>query len=137
MTGGASGVLAASQVCSGAINGLRIEVYGDKASLHWAQEEPNTLTIKTRGEPDRVLRPGVNVGYLSSEAIARCRTPGGHPEGYIEAFANLYADFARAVIACPDETDYGCTSVADGVRAMRFVRAAITSTDNGSQWTPV
>ncbi|MDH5344762.1 MAG: Gfo/Idh/MocA family oxidoreductase [Gammaproteobacteria bacterium] len=137
MAGGASGVLAASQVLSGAVNGLCIDVYGDEASLAWAQEEPNRLVIRRRGAPDQVLYPGVNVTYLSGAAIARCRTPGGHPEGYIEAFANLYADFARAVRAFPGAADNGCASVADGMRAMRFVRAAITSSRNGSRWTPL
>lgn len=135
LAGGASGTLAASQVCSGAVNGLRIEIYGAEASLHWAQEEPNSLTICRRGEPDQVLRPGVNLSYLSEAARARCRTPAGHPEGYIEAFANLYADFAQAVRAWPDATDNVYASVADGVRAMRFIRASITSSNNDSQWT--
>lgn len=135
LDGGASGILSASQVLSGAVNGLHIEIYGDDASLHWAQEEPNALTISRRGEPDQVLRPGTNVGYLSAAATARCRTPAGHPEGYIEAFANLYTDFATAVRAWPKPTDNGCASVADGVRAMRFIRACIKSSNNDSQWT--
>ncbi|MGI9203771.1 MAG: Gfo/Idh/MocA family protein [Woeseiaceae bacterium] len=135
LSDGASGTLSASQVCSGAVNGLRIEIYGETASLHWAQEEPNTLTIRQRGEPDQVLRPGVNVAYLSDAARARCRTPGGHPEGYIEAFANLYADFAGAVRAFPEITDDISATVADGVRGMRFIRAAITSSNNDSRWT--
>lgn len=137
MENGASGMLAASQVCTGAVNGLRIEVYGDKASLHWSHGDPNSLTIGRRGEPDQVLKPGNNIGYLSDAAIARCRTPGGHPEGFIEAFSNLYVDFANAVRAFPEPTDNVCATVEDGVRAMRFVRATITSTNNGSQWTPV
>ena len=137
MSNGASGTLTASQVCSGAVNSLRVEIYGDKGSLHWAQEEPNTLIVKMRGEPDQVLRPGTNVTYLSDEARARCRTPGGHPEGYIEAFSNLYADFAAAVAAFPDQRATGCASVVDGVRGMRFIRAAITSSQHSSQWTAV
>lgn len=137
MNGGASGTLAASQVATGAVNELCIAAYGDRGSLHWAQEEPNRLTIRRRGEPDQVLRTGVNAAYLSDAARARCRTPAGHPEGYIEAFANLYADFARTVRAGPDDTGAGGVSVADGVRAMRFVRAAITSSRNGSRWTPL
>jgi predicted dehydrogenase len=135
LAGGASGVMSVSQVCPGAVNGLSIEVYGDEASLHWAHADPNILTIRHRGEPDRVLRPGNNMAYLSGEAVARSHTPGGHPEGFFEAFANLYADFARAVQSWPDATDNGCATVADGVRGMRFVRAAITSSNNGSQWT--
>ncbi|MGI9262892.1 MAG: Gfo/Idh/MocA family protein [Woeseiaceae bacterium] len=137
MENGASGLLAASQVCTGAVNGLRIEVYGDKGSLHWAHGAPNSLTIGRRGEPDQVLQPGNNIGYLSDAAIARCRTPGGHPEGFIEAFSNLYVDFANAVCEFPEPVDNVCATVGDGVRAMRFVRATISSTNNGSQWTPV
>jgi predicted dehydrogenase len=135
LANGASGLLTASQVCSGAVNSLRIEIYGDAGSMHWAQEEPNTMTIKRRGEPDQILRPGTNVGYLSGAAVAACRTPGGHPEGYIEAFANLYAGFARAVRDYPAPGGTGCASVADGVATMRFIRAALTSSRNQSAWT--
>ena len=135
LSNGASGLLSASQVCSGAMNSLRIEIYGDAGSMHWAQEEPNTMTIKHRGQPDQVLRAGANVGYLSEAAIAVCRTPAGHPEGYIEAFANLYAGFARAVRDYPEHGGTDCASVADGVATMRFVRAALTSSRNQSAWT--
>ena len=135
LSNGAAGLLSASQVCSGAVNSLRVEIYGDTGSLFWAQEEPNTMTIKRRGEPDQVLRPGANVGYLSAAASAVCRTPGGHPEGYIEAFANLYAGFARAVRDYPAHGDTGCASVADGVATLRFIRAALTSSRNQSAWT--
>ena len=135
LSGGASGTLAASQVCSGAINGLRIEVYGDAGSVHWAQEEPNSMTIRRRGEPDQVLRPGANVAYLSPEAAAMCRTPAGHPEGYLEAFANLYVSFANAIRAFPERIEERYASVADGVAAMRFIRAAVVSSKNESAWT--
>lgn len=135
LSGGASGTLSASQVCSGAINGLRIEVYGDTGSVHWAQEEPNSLTIRHRGEPDMILRPGANVAYLSSGAAAMCRTPAGHPEGYLEAFANLYVSFANAVRAFPERIEEGYASVADGVATMRFIRAAVMSSKNKSAWT--
>jgi len=135
LANGASGLLSASQVCSGAVNGLRIEIYGDVGSIFWAQEEPNTMTIKRRGEPDQVLRPGTNVGYLSDAAVAVCRTPAGHPEGYIEAFANLYAAFARAVRDYPNHDPAGFVSVTDGVATMRFIRAALNSSRNRSAWT--
>ena len=135
---GASGLLSASQVCSGAVNGLKIEVYGSKASVHWQQEEPNTMVIKTRGEPDQVLKAGANMAYLSPAAISVCRTPGGHPEGYIEAFANLYGAFARAVREFPARNDPpGFASVEDGVAAMKFIRAVITSSRNNSEWTRI
>ena len=135
LSNGASGLLSASQVCSGAVNALRIEIYGDSGSICWAQEEPNTMTIRHRGQPDQVFRPGANVGYLSDAAIAVCRTPAGHPEGYIEAFANLYAGFARAVRDYPAQNGTGCASVADGIATMRFIRAALTSSRNQSAWT--
>jgi len=135
LSGGACGTLAASQVCSGAVNGLRIEVYGDAGSVHWAQEEPNSMTIRRRGEPDQVLRPGANVAYLSPEAAAMCRTPAGHPEGYIEAFANLYVSFVSAIRAFPERIEERYASVADGVAAMRFIRAAVVSSKNESAWT--
>ncbi len=135
LANGASGLLSASQVCSGAVNALRIEIYGDASSIFWAQEEPNTMTIKHRGKPDQVLRPGANVDYLSEPAMAVCRTPAGHPEGYIEAFANLYAGFARAVRDYPEHSGTGCASVADGVATLRFIRAALTSSRNQSAWT--
>ena len=133
--GGGSGTMAISQVCSGAANGLKFEIYGDKASIHWMHEDPNKLVICHRGEPDRILKPGANIGYLSADALARCRTPAGHPEGFIEAFSNHYVDFARAVAAFPEKTDTVCASIADGVRAMQFIRASITSSNNGSAWT--
>ena len=99
--------------------------------------DPNTLTIGRRGEPDLTLNPGSNIEYLSSAATARCRTPGGHPEGFIEAFSNLYVDFANAVRAYPEPVDNVCATVGDGVRAMRFIRATINSTNNGSAWTKI
>lgn len=135
LANGAAGLLCASQVCNGAINGLSIDVYGEAGSIHWAQEEPNTMTIRRREKPDLVLRPGANVSYLSDAAVAVCRTPSGHPEGYIEAFANLYAGFAAAVHVYPAHKNIGCASVADGVSTMRFIRAALTSTRNLSAWT--
>lgn len=135
LANGASGLLSASQVCSGALNALRIEIYGDVGSVFWAQEEPNSMTIKHRGQPDQVLRPGTNAGYLSEPTIAACRTPGGHPKGYLEAFANLYAGFARAVRDYPAHGDTGCASVEDGVAGMRFIRAALISSRKQSAWT--
>jgi predicted dehydrogenase len=133
---GGTGLLAASQVCTGAVNGLEVEVYGEKASLHWQQEQPNTLTWKERSAPDQVLKAGANMGYLSPEARAVCRTPGGHPEGYIEAFANLYADFAAGVRDFPKRRKLdGIAGVEDGLNAMRFIRASVVSSANASAWT--
>ncbi len=135
LANGASGLLSASQICSGAVNGLQIEIYGDAGSISWTHEQPNRMTIERRDEPGQVLRPGANVGYLSAAAIAVCRIPAGHPEGYIEAFANLYAGFARAVRDYPSHGNTGCASIADGVATMRFIRAALNSSRNQSAWT--
>ncbi len=134
---GAAGQISASQVCTGAINALRIEIYGSEASLHWFQEEPNRLSLKKRGEPERVLRPGAGVPYLSPPALAVCRTPGGHPEGYIEAFANLYAAFAADVRTYPQAAAQprGYATIGDGVDALRFIRAARLSSEADSAWT--
>ncbi len=135
LANGASGLLSASQVCNGAVNALRIEIYGDEGAMFWAQEAPNSLMIKQRGKPDQILRSGANVPYLSEPAVAVSRTPGGHPKGYLEAFANLYAGFARAVRNYPEHDDTGCASVADGMATMRFIRAALISSRNQSAWT--
>lgn len=134
---GAAGLIAASQVCTGGVNGLKIEVYGDRASLCWEQEEPNRLIVKRRDAPEEVRKAGANMSYLSAAARSVCRTPGGHPEGYIEAFANIYAAFARAVAAFPQQPQGhpGFADIEDGVAGMRFVRAARLSSENRSAWT--
>lgn len=134
LSGGGQGLLSASQVCTGSINSLRIEIFGSKASLSWDQEQPNTMIMRRRAEPAQVLQ--ANMDYLSEPARAVARTPGGHPEGYIEAFANLYAAFARDVRRFPERTaDSAYASIDDGVAALRFVRGARVSTDNNSAWT--
>lgn len=135
LSNGAAGLLSASQVCSGAMNGLRIEIYGDVGSISWGHEDPNVMTLRIRDEPDQLLRPGTNLGYLSDAARSASRTPAGHPEGFYEAFANLYAGFARAVRQHPQSQTTGCATVADGVATMRFIRAALTSSRNKSAWT--
>ena len=134
LSGGGQGLLSASQVCTGSINALKIEIYGSEASLFWQQEQPNTLTIKRRGAPEAVLH--ANMDYLGDAAQAVARTPGGHPEGYIEAFSNLYVAFADDVAAFPERPAVaGYASIDDGVAALRFIRAARVSSDNGSAWT--
>ncbi|HEX3385859.1 MAG TPA: Gfo/Idh/MocA family oxidoreductase, partial [Mucilaginibacter sp.] len=92
---GATGVLTASQVAAGEENALKIRVYGENGGLEWAQQEPNTLTIRWGDKPAEILRAGNNYkAWESSYATSNCRTPGGHPEGYLEAFGNLYHNFA-------------------------------------------
>ncbi|MDI6401373.1 Gfo/Idh/MocA family oxidoreductase [Balneolaceae bacterium ANBcel3] len=139
---GAKGILHASQICAGEENALRIYVYGEKGGLEWHQQEPNTLIVKQLDGPAQIYRAGANHGgYLSSSAMYNTRVPGGHPEGYIEAFANIYRNVAstlRAVSAgrkpTPDEADF--PSVEDGLRGMRFVEAVIASSNSRQKWTP-
>lgn len=132
--GGARGVLWASQVAIDEENGLNLRVYGEKGSLQWRQEEPNTLLLKWPGRPREILRTGAHYGGLSKEALAATRLPAGHPEGYLEAFANLYKDFASALLegGKPD-----VPTVEDGVRGMAFIEACVESSRAGGKWTKV
>ncbi len=139
--GGAKGVLTASQVCSGEENNLNIRVYGELGGLEWHQQEPNTLWLKRQGEPARRLRAGVDQGYLSAAAHAHMRTPSGHPEGYFEAFANIYRNFAYAIAAHEaGEThdplhDY--PTIDEGVSGLAFIDAIIRNDRSGEKWTKV
>ena len=90
----------ASQVAVGDENALKIRIYGEKGGIEWRQEEPNTLLVKRTDRPTEIVRVGN--GYMGAAAKANTRTPAGHPEGYIEAFANIYRNFARTVMAKRD-----------------------------------
>jgi len=130
---GARGVLIASQSSSGNTNDLKIEVYGDVASLEWHQELPEHLWFRVRSQPAQLLLRGA--AYLSPIAKYFTRVPCGHPEGYLEAFANLYRCFARRV-ALGDkahEWDEFPTGV-DGAKSLRFVEAVEESIKKGSVW---
>jgi predicted dehydrogenase len=135
--GGARGVLYASQVSVGEENNLIIRVYGTKASLEWHQEHPNELTVKYQEAPSKIYRRGN--GYVSDIAKRFTRIPSGHPEGFIEAFANIYLEAARAIEAVkegksiPPDVDY--PTVEDGVLGMAFIATAVASAKNGSTWT--
>ena len=138
---GAAGVLMASQVAAGEENALKIRVYGEKGGLEWAQHEPNTLLVKWLDAPTQILRAGGNYGdRLSSYAVANCRTPGGHPEGYLEAFANIYRNFAVTLGAKIDGTtapkeaaDF--PGVEDGIRGMAFIDTVVASGQSEVKWT--
>jgi len=134
---GASGVLIASQVCTGEENPLSIRVYGDKGGLHWRQMEPNSLTFRPEGESYRVLRAGQGQAELCHEALRRCRTPAGHPEGFLEAMANLYRDFAQAIRQGERITATGVPGIASGLRGMQFIDAILSSANNQSRWTTI
>lgn len=131
MEDGVKGTLSASQVCVGNENSLSIRVYGETGGLEWRQEEPNTLLRTHMDKPTEILRAGQ--GYLSTESQSGFRTPPGHPEGYLEAFANVYREFARAL-----RQEGGVTTGIDGaVRGMAFVEALLKSSNNNSEWTEI
>ena len=134
---GARGVLFASQISAGEENALKIRIYGEKAGLEWAQMEPNSLFVKWHEKSTEVMR--TSVGNLYPEAGANTRLPAGHPEGYLEAFANIYRNFAKCVQARIDEvevdpiyTDY--PKVEDGLRGMKFIEAVVASSASNEKW---
>lgn len=135
---GARGILYASQISTGEENNLRIKVYGEKGSFEWSQMEPNTLTVRWLNKPTQLFRTG---GFgLYPEAVAHTRLPAGHPEGYLEAFANIYRNVAKCIQAKMDKvevdpmyTDF--PDVEDGVRGMEFIYKVIESGKNDSKWS--
>ena len=135
---GARGVLYASQISAGEENPLTIRIYGELAGLEWRQEEPNTLTVKWGDRHREVRRTGV--GELSAASAAHTRLPAGHPEGFVEAFANLYRNYALALQArlageqpAPEHMDF--PTVHDGVRGMAFITACVASSASDQKWT--
>jgi len=139
---GAKGVLMASQVAAGEENGIRIRVYGENGGVEWYQHEPNTLLVKWLDKPTQIYRAGGNNGhYLSPMATHNCRTPAGHPEGYLEAFANIYRNFALT-LGCkmdgktptPEMLDF--PGIEDGLRGMAFIDNVVASSQSDKKWTP-
>jgi predicted dehydrogenase len=137
----ATGVLTASQIAAGEENALKIRVYGENGSLEWAQQEPNTLIVKWQDKPAEILRAGAGYGdRLSSYAVHNCRTPGGHPEGYLEAFGNLYRNFALTLSAKingeePKEEWLDFPGIEDGIRGMAFINNVVASNNSDEKWT--
>ena len=138
---GAAGVLMASQVAAGEENALKLRIYGEKGGLEWSQMEPNSLIVKWLVAPTQILRAGSNYSdRLSNYAVHNCRTPGGHPEGYLEAFANIYRNYTLTLSAkiegttAPKEAaDY--PGVEDGIRGMAFIDAVVASGQSELKWT--
>jgi predicted dehydrogenase len=134
--GGAKGVLHASQICVGDENDLNIRVYGTKASLEWRQEHPNELVVKYADKPRQVWRRGN--GYDGNEAKRFTRIPAGHPEGYLEAFGNIYREAFRGIAAevegraIPRRLDF--PTIDDGVEGMAFIEAVVRSGRLGARW---
>ena len=131
MEDGIKGVLSASQVCVGKENSLSIRVYGETGGLEWHQEEPNTLLRTYADRPAEIIRSAQ--GYLPAFAADGYRTPPGHPEGYLEAFANVYLDFVQSIQEGRDVA----TGMAGAVRGMAFVEALVASSNNASAWTEI
>jgi len=138
MDNGAKGSISISQIALGEENNLAIRVYGTKGSLEWHQENPNKLITRWLKEPKKIFTPNGN--GLHEEALNVSRIPAGHPEGYLEAFATIYKNFATHVLAINngeivDEPDY--PTVDDGIRGMKFIYAAVESDSNNSAWTKI
>lgn len=132
---GAKAIFTTSKVATGEENGVRLRVYGRKASLFWDQESPNQLVVRSPFEPDRVYhRRAPYVGALSPASVAASRFPAGHHEGFVEALANIYDAFVAAV-RTRKTGDF--PSAREGVRSIRFVEAALRSAKNNSAWTDV
>jgi len=138
--GGAKGVLHSSQISVGEENNLNIRIYGEKGGLEWHQNEPNTLLVKWLDRPMEVYRTAN--GYLGANAAAATRTPASHPEGYLEAFANIYKNFAGAVRARVDgkklkknDPANDFPQIEDGVRGMAFIEAVVGSSAKNAKWT--
>lgn len=134
---GANGILVASQIAAGEENALKIKVYGEKGGLEWHQMEPNTLIVKWLDQPAQIYRAGQ--AYLSDIAKHNTRTPGGHPEGYLEAFANIYKNFVltlRTKLAggTPTAAMLDFPTVEDGVRGMAFIENAVASSQSDQKW---
>lgn len=134
---GASGILFATQIAAGEENNVKIRIYGEKGGLEWQQNDANSLLIKWAEQPYQILRTGAS--YLGNFAKHNNRTPGGHPEGYLEAFANLYRNFALTIkselnqeVPTPEMLDF--TGVEDGVRGMAFIEQAIASGNSNQKW---
>jgi predicted dehydrogenase len=138
--GGARGMLWCSQVAPGNDNGLRIRLYGEKGGLDWRQEQPNALVFSPLGEPARLIRRN----GAGSDPVARAvsRLPAGHPEGYLEAFAQLYSDLAEQIAARlegrqPHPHSLRVPTVEHGLRGVRFIEAAICSSQGHGIWTAI
>jgi len=134
------GNLMTSQIATGEENDLKIRVWGELGGIEWKHSKPNTLIHKLNGKPNQILRAGVDNSYLSEFALSHCRTPSGHPEGFIEAFANIYRNFSYAVNNYKNSIEhdpiFDFPTVEDGYRGMKFIDAVIESSKS-SKWINV
>lgn len=134
LSGGGKGTLVCSQIACGEENALAIRIYGAKAAIEWHQQEPNTLWFTQQGKPRQSLRTAVSL--VSEQALHLTRTPGGHPEGILESLAGLYKLFIEDIrrVARDEQPQGGYPGIADGLRGMRFIEAAVSSAQKGSCW---
>ncbi|WEK06386.1 MAG: Gfo/Idh/MocA family oxidoreductase [Candidatus Devosia phytovorans] len=131
---GAKGMLWASQVAVGCENGLQLRVYGEKAGLEWRQDNPNYMWFTEFGKPKQLLTRGGSITG-SPASTMNIRIPSGHPEGYLEAFATLYSQFAAVIRGQGADYEGLLPSLADGVEGMQFIMASVQSSQNDSKWT--
>jgi predicted dehydrogenase len=135
--GGAKGVLTASQICVGEENNLILRIFGELGSIEWRQQEPNTLLLKQANSPTQWLRTGAD--NLSDVAKLNTRIPMGHPEGYLEAFANIYMAFIAKIRARENTTEVServddCPGIGDAVRGMAFIELAVQASNSDIKW---
>jgi len=136
-----NGALIASQIAAGEENALKIYIYCENGGLEWRQQEPNSLLVKWLDQPMQIYRAGANYSnILSKAALSNCRTPGGHPEGYLEAFGNIYRNFALTLMSklegkepTPEMLDF--PGVDEGVRGMAFIENVVASAASNEKWT--
>jgi predicted dehydrogenase len=141
-TNGALGTVTASQISHGRENDVWVEIDGTKASLEWHQEEPNKMWVRANGQPHRLYTRDPNADYITQTAKASCRLPSGHPEAFLEAFANLYnAAYADMVTRASGHVVDSAASlypnVADGVDGMNFITQSVASSAEGGAWKPL
>ncbi|MCJ8320186.1 MAG: Gfo/Idh/MocA family oxidoreductase [Colwellia sp.] len=139
LSNGAKGVLLASQISLGDENNLRLRIYGDKKSIEWSQLEPNTLWLKSNTEPTQQIRAGV--GEMCQAAMQAMRTPAGHPEGYLEAFANIYHNFVKQIRAhskgeVSDNTTFDVPGIEEAIRGMAFIENVVMANQSETKWQP-
>jgi len=136
---GAKGVLIASQIAVGDENNLTLRIYGDKKSIEWSQLEPNSLWLKSNAEATQIIRTGI--GKMCNEAIQATRTPAGHPEGYLEAFANIYLNFVKQIRAYQnqqpcDNASFDVPGIDEAIRGMAFIENSVKASQSDIKWHP-
>ncbi|WP_282080762.1 Gfo/Idh/MocA family protein [Aquimarina algiphila] len=132
---GAKGIMTFSQIATGEENNLGVKIYGTKGSIEWYQENPNELVVRWLDQPKQVFTPGGNGGYPESSDYVRI--PAGHPEGYLEGFATIYKSFAKELLLTKEKqpsVQHDFPTAKDGVRGMKFIYAAVESSQNNARW---